>query len=46
VVYLLGMTGLAGCAAWWRVRVGRLPALAIALVCLALATWGGLEQLP
>jgi hypothetical protein len=46
VVYLLGMTGLAGCAAWWRVRVGRLPALAIALVCLALATGGGLEQLP
>jgi hypothetical protein len=46
VVYLLGMTGLAGCAAWLRVARGRRLALALSAAFLALAIWGGVTQLP
>jgi hypothetical protein len=46
VVYLLGMTGLAGCAAWLRVARGRGLALALSAAFLALAIWGGVTQLP
>ena len=46
VVYLLGMTGLAGCAAWLRVARLRWPALALSAAFLALAIWGGVTQLP
>jgi hypothetical protein len=46
VVYLLGLSGLAGVAAWLRVTGRRSLALALGLAFLALAIWGGLNQLP
>jgi hypothetical protein len=46
VVYLLGLSGLAGVAAWIRVGVHRVPALLLATGLLALAVWGGMAQLP
>jgi hypothetical protein len=46
VVYLLGMTGLAGCAAWLRVTRRRRLAFALGAAFLALAIWGGVTQLP
>jgi len=46
VVYLLGMTGLAGCAAWLRVTPQRWLGFALGAAFLALAIWGGVTQLP
>ena len=46
VVYLLGMTGLAGCAAWLRVTRRRWLAFTLSTGFLALAIWGGVTQLP
>ena len=46
VFYLLGLCGLAGVAAWLRVT-GRLPlVIVLGVAFLALATWGGVTQLP
>jgi hypothetical protein len=46
VAYLLGMTGLAGCAAWLRVTRRRWLAFTLGVAFLALAIWGGVTQLP
>lgn len=46
VVYLLGLCGMAAAAASLRVTPRRLPAVGIGFVCLALAVWGGVSQLP
>lgn len=46
VVYLLGLCGLAATAAWLRFTPRRSLAVGIGFVCLALAVWGGVSQLP
>jgi hypothetical protein len=46
VVYLLGLCGLAGVAAWLRVTPRRSLTLALGVAFLALAIWGGVNQLP
>jgi hypothetical protein len=46
VVYLLGLTGMAAVAAWLRVATHRWLAVALGVVALAVAVWGGVSQLP
>jgi len=46
VVYLVGLCGLAGDAAWLRVTGRRSLGIALGVVFLALAIWGGMAQLP
>jgi hypothetical protein len=46
VFYLLGLCGLAGAAAWLRVTDRRSLAVALGVAFLALAIWGGVNQLP
>jgi len=45
VVYLLGLCGLAGCAAALRVTDRRAIGLALGVVFLGVAVWGGIAQL-
>jgi hypothetical protein len=46
VVYLLGLSGLAACAALLRVAPRRTPVLLASVVSMALAVAGGVGQLP
>ena len=46
VAYLLGLTGMAAAAAWWLVTTRRWLAFWLGLVCVALAAWGGVAQMP
>jgi hypothetical protein len=46
VVYLLGLCGLAGVAAWLRVTDRRWLAVVLGLAVLAVAVWGGVNQQP
>jgi hypothetical protein len=46
VIYLVGLCGLAGTAAWLRVTLRRWLGVGLGVGFLALTLWGGLAQLP